>query len=147
MRHRMVIAALSLIGLLLSVYLTLHRLGLVGPIACGTGGSCDRVQLGPFGALLGLPVAAYGVGGYLVLLGVSLAGLQERWLDHPGPARLLAAVSLLGVAFTIYLTYLELFVIRAICWWCVGSAVIIVGIFVASLIGMRSVRSEERQGD
>jgi uncharacterized membrane protein len=42
-----------------------------------------------------------------------------------------------GVAFAIYLTYLELFVIHAICRWCVGSAVIITGIFICSLLGLR----------
>lgn len=136
MRHRMVAATLSLIGLLLSIYLTLHQLGIVGPIACASGASCDRVQLGPYGALFGVPVAAYGVAGYLALLVVALAGLQERWLARPGPTRLLVALSGLGVAFTIYLKFLELFVIRAICAWCVGSAVLIAAIFAASMLGL-----------
>ena len=56
-------------------------------------------------------------------------------------------ISGVGVAFTIYLTYLELFVIHAVCTWCLASAGIIAGIFVASIIGVRSVRGEERQGD
>ena len=144
MRHRMVAATLSLIGLLLSIYLTLHRLGVVGPIACGGSASCDRVQLGPYGALFSIPVAAYGAAGYFALLAVALVGLQEPWTGHRAPTRWLAAISGLGVAFTIYLTYLELFVIHAVCAWCLASAGIIAGIFVASMIG---VRSEKRQGD
>ena len=141
MRHRMVAATLSLIGLLLSIYLTLHRLGVVGPIACGGSGSCDQVQLGPYGALFSIPVAAYGAAGYLALLVVALVGLQEPWTGHRAPTRWLAAISGLGVAFTIYLTYLELFVIHALCRWCVASAAIIVAVFAASLAGLRRRRA------
>jgi len=137
MRHRMVAATLSLIGLLLSIYLALHRLGLVGPLACGGSSSCDEVQLGPYGALFSIPVAAYGAAGYLALLVVALVGLQESWAGLRGPTLWLAVISGLGVAFTIYLTYLELFVIHALCRWCVASAAIIVAIFAASLAGLR----------
>lgn len=144
MRHRMAAATLSLIGLLLSIYLTLHRLGVVGPIACGGSDSCDQVQLGPYGALFSIPVAAYGAAGYLALLVVALVGLQEPWAGRRAPTLWLAAISGLGVAFTIYLTTVELFVIHAVCTWCLASAGIIAGIFVASMIG---VRSERRQGD
>ena len=144
MRHRMAAAALSLIGLLLSIYLTLHRLGVVGPIACGGSASCDRVQLGPYGALFSIPVAAYGAAGYLALLVVALVGLQEPWAGRRAPTLWLAVISGLGVAFTIYLTYLELFVIHAVCSWCLASAGIIAGIFGASMVG---VRGEKRQRD
>jgi uncharacterized membrane protein len=141
MRHRMVAATLSLIGLLLSIYLTLHRLGVVGPIACGGSGSCDQVQLGPYGALFSIPVAAYGAAGYLALLVVALVGLQERWAGRRAPTLWLAVISGLGVAFTIYLTYLELFVIHALCRWCVASAAIIVAVFAASFAGLRRRRA------
>jgi uncharacterized membrane protein len=141
MRHRMVAAMLSLIGLLLSIYLTLHRLGVVGPIACGGSGSCDLVQLGPYGALFSIPVAAYGAAGYLALLVVALVGLQEPWAGHRAPTGWLAVISGLGVAFTIYLTYLELFVIHALCRWCVASAALIVAVFAASLAGLRRRRA------
>ncbi len=141
MRHRIVAATLSLIGLLLSIYLTLHRLGVVGPIACGGSGSCDQVQLGPYGALFSIPVAAYGAAGYLALLVVALVGLQEPWAGRRAPTLWLAVISGLGVAFTIYLTYLELFVIHALCRWCVASAAIIVAVFAASLAGLRRRRA------
>jgi uncharacterized membrane protein len=143
----MVAAALALVGVLLSVYLTLHRLGMIGPIACGSGQACDTVQLGPYGALFGIPVAGYGVAGYLAILVAALVGLQDRFLVHPGPTRAIVLLSGAGVAFTIYLTYLELFVIHAVCTWCVGSAVVIASIFVAGVIGLKSARGERRQGD
>ena len=50
---------------------------------------------------------------------------------------LLLVFSGIGFAFTVYLTYLELFVIKAICRWCVGSAVIITLIFFVALLDWR----------
>ncbi len=140
MRHRMAAAALALLGLLLSTYLLLHRFGLVGALACTGGDSCDRVQLGRYGEFLGVPVAAYGVGGYLTLLVVALAGLQPGRVERRGPTVALAAFSGLGVAFTLYLKYLELFRIHAVCPWCLVSAAIIVAIFGVSLAGLRQHR-------
>jgi uncharacterized membrane protein len=132
----MVIAALALAGLLVSLYLLLHQLGLVGQLACGTG-ACEQVQASRFAWFLGVPVAAIGLGGYLAILAVALAGLQARWTGSAGPTRLLVALSLVGVVFTLYLKYLELFRIHAICRWCVVSAAVIVAILATSVWGLR----------
>ncbi len=135
--HRQVVAVLALIGLLLSVYLVLFKLGMVGSLRCGGSGSYEEVQLGPWGSIFGIPVAAFGVAGYLVLLIVAMVGLQPRWLDRPEPTKWLVIFSGLGVLFTCYLFYLEIFVIHAICRWCVGSAVVIAAIFLVALSGSR----------
>jgi uncharacterized membrane protein len=124
MRHRQAIALLALIGLFIALYLSLHRLGVIGQLQCGTG-ACETVQTSAYAVFLGIPVAFYGVAGYLALLVVSLVGLRPSWVARRGPTVLLAVMSGLGLAFTLYLTYLELFVIHAICRWCVASAVII----------------------
>jgi uncharacterized membrane protein len=144
MRHRMAAAVLALGGLLLSVFLLLHQLGLGGSLACGGSGACERVQASPYAWLFGLPVAAYGVGGYAAILAVALAGLQPRWAGSRAPTRLLVLLSAGGVLFTAYLKWLELFRIHAICRWCVGSAVLIVAILAVAVWG---VRSEERLSD
>jgi uncharacterized membrane protein len=136
-RHRQIATLLALAGLLLSCYLLLHRLGYMGELVCGPNGGCETVQASRYSAFLGIPVAAYGVAGYLSLLVVGMAGLQGRWAESAGPTKLLVLLSGLGVAFTIYLTALELFVIHAICRWCVGSAVIIVLLFVVSMLGLK----------
>ena len=133
---------LALAGLMLSTYLLLQRMGYLGALVCGTG-NCETVQASRWSEFLGIPVAAYGLAGYLGLFLVAFAGVQGRWVERPGPTRLLALLSGIGVAFSIYLTYLELFVIHAICRWCVGSAAIIVGVFVASLAGLKK-RDEVR---
>ena len=137
MRHRMVVATLALVGVLLSTYLTLYHYGLTGPLACGGAESCEKVQASRYALFLGVPVAVIVLGGYLGLLVVALAGLQGRFADRAGMSRLLVLLSGVGVLFTLYLTYLELFRIHAVCKWCVGSAAIIAAIFGVSIAGVR----------
>ena len=131
MRTRMAAALLSLAGLFVSLYLYLYKLGYIGTLACGTGG-CEKVQFSSYSRFLGIEVPLLGLVGYAALMGLSVLALQQpgsaRW---PGLLRLLTGG---GLAFTAYLTYLELFVIHAICRWCVGSAVIILLLFIASLV-------------
>ncbi len=140
MRWRMATALLSLAGLFVAAYLYLYKAGFIGTIACGTGG-CETVQVSPQSRFLGVEVALIGLVGYTVLLGVSLAALQPRWAQSRGPTVALAVLSAGAVLFTGYLTYLELFVIHAICRWCVVSAVIISLVFVASLLDLRGRRT------
>jgi uncharacterized membrane protein len=74
---------------------------------------------------------------------LSLVGLQPALLGNQAITRLLAAMAGLGFAFTVYLTYVELFVIHAICRWCVSSAVIIAAITgVALHASLPSPRTE-----
>jgi uncharacterized membrane protein len=132
----MTAALLSLTGLFISAYLYLYKLGKIGSLACGTGG-CETVQWSPWSRIAGIEVSLVGLLGYATLLVLSLAALQPTRLNRRSPGLLLAVVSGLGVLFTIYLTYLELFVIHAICRWCVASGVIILAIFLVSLIDLR----------
>jgi uncharacterized membrane protein len=137
MNARMTVALLSLVGVFVALYLYLHKLGFIGHLACGAGG-CETVQLSGYSRFLGVDVHLIGVGGYATLLTISLVSLQRpaesRW---PRLALWLAGV---GVLFSAYLTYLELFVIRAICRWCLGSAVIILLIFAAAWLDRRAGR-------
>jgi len=139
MRLRMAVAVLALLGLLVSVYLLLFKLGVVGSLVCGGSGACERVQTSPYAQFLGVPVAAYGVAGFGALLAVALAGLGERWVDRAAPSRVLAAMAGIGFLFAAYLTYLEIAVIHDICRWCALSALLITAILVVSLLGTRAV--------
>ncbi len=138
MRSRQAIALLALVGLFVALYLWLHALGFGGgsPIKCGTGG-CDTVQASPGAVLLGLPVAFYGVVGYLAVFVVALMALRPAALLERKWNVVLVGLATVGVLFTAYLTYLELFVIHAICRWCVGSAVIITVIWVVAVLAWR----------
>jgi len=136
---RMAVAVLSLVGLLLSAYLSLFKLGVIESLTCQIG-SCDRVQSSPWAVFLGIPVPYLGVAGYVGLLAVSLAGLQPRFSRERWVALSLFAMSAAGVAFSAYLTYLEAFRIRAWCMWCVISAVLMTVIFLLTIPGLRRAR-------
>ena len=136
MIYRMSAALLSLVGLFISAYLYLYKLGKIGNLVCGTGG-CETVQWSPWSQVAGIEVSLVGVLGYAGLVLLSLAALQAGLTKQRWPGVLLAVLAGIGVLFTLYLTYLELFVIHAICRWCVASGVVIVAIFVASLLDIR----------
>jgi uncharacterized membrane protein len=132
----MAIAVLSLIGLIVAGYLSLHRMGYIGELQCSIGG-CEVVQSSRYAVFLGMPVAYLGLVAYVGLLVVSLIGVQPgRERDRRISIALLAG-SAVGVLFSAYLTYLEAFVIHAWCQWCVISAVIVTCIFVISVIEVR----------
>ena len=130
MSRREVVAALALAGIFVALYLTLYKLGAIGELSCRIG-SCETVNSSPWAVFLGAPVAAWGVGFYVVTF--AIAGLQGRFAESRRLSLALVMLSGIGVVFSGWLTYLELFVIRAICQWCVVSAVIVFAIFAVSV--------------
>ncbi len=145
MRHRQVIAVLSLVGFLISLYLWLHAIGVIGELKCGTG-SCEVVQASPYARVAGVPVAFFGVVGYVALFVTALIGLQPSFLPRRSLSVLLAALATGGLLFTGYLTYLEAFVIHAWCRWCLGSAATIGVIWVVAVMSLRRSVARENPG-
>jgi uncharacterized membrane protein len=143
-KPRAIVVLLSLVGAFVALYLTLYKVGVVGTLTCSVG-SCESVNLSRWATFLGLPVAAWGLGTYVVLFALSLVGVQERFDGSRAISVALLALSGWSVLFSAWLTYLELFVIHAICMWCVISAVLMLGIFVASVLDFRDVRNMETQ--
>lgn len=137
MSKRMVIAALALAGIFLATYLTLYKLGYIGALACSVG-QCETVNLSRWATFGGLPVAAWGVGFYVSVFAVAFAGTTERFVDAPWVSHALLALTGWGVLFSGWLTYLELFVIHAICMWCVVSAMLVCVLFAISLLEWRA---------
>lgn len=131
-RNRMLIAVIALVGLLISLYLTLHKYGVIGTLACGVG-SCDTVQSSPWAVFFGVPVPVIGLVGYALLLGVALFGLQPDRVNSRGVGMTLFLLADGALIFTLYLTYLEAFVIHAWCRWCLASAALIALIWIATL--------------
>jgi uncharacterized membrane protein len=108
--------ALAMAGVGVAGYLTyVHYAGL-HPI-CGVSQGCETVQTSSYASLLGIPVALLGLISYVLVL----ASLRVR-----GEAALLGGygLTLIAFAFSLYLTYREVFTIHAICTWCVSSAII-----------------------
>lgn len=127
---KVVILILSALGIALSVYLTYLHYSNVDAAFCVAGSGCDTVRESSYSAIFGIPVALFGAIGYSLIFVLSLVSISPkvRWLS-------LYLVALAGVVFSAYLTYLELFVINAICIFCVASAIIVTAIWVILLIG------------
>jgi uncharacterized membrane protein len=136
MLKRMAVAALALIGIFVALYLTFYKMGLIGQLTCTIGG-CERVNTSEWATFLGLPVAMWGVGFYVATFVVAFAGTTERFVNARIISLALVVMSGIGVLFSAWLTYLELFVIHAICQYCVVSAIIVLIIFGLSMADLR----------
>lgn len=130
---RTAIVAVSLVGAAISAYLVYVHYAGVEPI-CAASGGCEKVQSSKYAELAGIPVALLGLLGYLAILAATLV---------PGElARMVASsLAIVGLGFSIYLTYLELFEINAICQWCVASAIAMTALAVLTVI--RAIRVTE----
>lgn len=115
---------LSLLGMGVSAYLTWHRLAATS-LWCGGVGSCDQVNASRFAQLLGIPVAYLGLAMYLTLLVLSLISWRAGDRAPGWIPTVIFGLTLFGFFYSAYLTGIELFVLHAICVWCVTSAVII----------------------
>jgi uncharacterized membrane protein len=135
---RMLAALVALAGSFVALYLALFKLGYIGNLVCAVG-SCEVVQTSKWATLLGYPVAVWGVAYYAGVLAVCLVGLSPTLVDSRRVSQLLVLLTATGVLFSLWLTYLELFVINAICMWCVVSAVLASLLFVVALLDLREV--------
>ena len=139
----MVVGMLAFIGVFLSTYLTLYKLGYIGELQCAVG-SCETVNTSRWATFFGLPVAAWGLGFYVATLALVMLGIQERYADSRGVSIALVTMTGWGVVFSGWLTYLELFVIHAICQWCVVSAILVLVMFVLSVADYREMVASQR---
>jgi len=136
----MILGMLALIGVFVSTYLTLFKLGYIGTLKCAVG-SCETVNTSRWATFLGLPVAAWGLGFYVAMLILVMLGIQEKYVDSRAFSVAQVALTGWGVLFSGWLTYLELFVINAICVWCVTSACIVALMFIVSVLDLRDFRT------
>ena len=139
----MIIAALALCGTGLATYLAMYKLGMIGQLAC-TVGQCETVNLSRWATFLGMPVAVWGVGFYVVLFLVALTGTTERFVNATWVSHALLALSAWGVLFSAWLTYLELYVIHAVCMFCVISAILVTVLLFVSILEWKDRPTEVR---
>jgi uncharacterized membrane protein len=132
----MVIAALSLAGVGLATYLAMYKLGMIGTLACSVG-QCETVNLSKWSVFLGIPVAVWGLGFYVGLFLVAFFGTTQRFAEAEWISHAMLAMTGWGVVFSGWLTYLELFVIHAVCMFCVISAILVAVLFVLSVLEWR----------
>jgi len=122
-------ATLATAGAAIACYLLYVR-STGGTLACVTGG-CDTVQHSSYSELLGVPVAALGLAGFLGLLGAALVRGEVARLTQ-------ATLALAGFFFGVYLLYVQLLVIDAICQWCVASDLLTTAIAALALLRLRA---------
>ncbi|MCJ7733656.1 MAG: hypothetical protein MUP11_03815 [Anaerolineales bacterium] len=138
------IPLLSIIGAGIAGYLAYVEFNQVEAV-CGPVGNCNSVQESPYATLFGiLPVGVLGVMGYIMILIIWLVEL----LNLPDWKSTLQyafwAVTLFGLLFSIYLTFLEPFVIGATCMWCISSAVIMTILFLLATGKIRRATEEDQ---
>ena len=127
------ILVLALLGLGVAVYMTYIE-ATYTPAVCGPVGDCNAVQTSSYARLFGvIPVGLLGVAGYVAILAAWMfKRLRQDRLAGYMPVAILG-MSAFGALFSVYLTYLELLVIHAVCIWCLTSALLITLIMLASL--------------
>lgn len=122
----------SIIGLIVSGYLSYVKI-FHTPIYCTPGlGDCQSVNSSRWSELWGIPVALIGLVGYLCILFIVFLS-HKVTLIKTHTSEFLFGLGLFGFLFSAYLTYLELFVLRTICQWCILSALCMTVIFIASI--------------
>lgn len=112
---------ITVLGLFISLYLFYEKM-VGGDLICGIS-SCDVVNNSSYSEIYSIPISFFGVIYYLSM--ITILFLKKY--------KLFFIFSIVGLSFSLYLTYLEAFVILAWCQWCVTSALIVLGQFAISL--------------
>ena len=142
---RLASLAVAGLGLADAIYLSWIKLS-HQTAACSAAGDCSTVNNSIYAEIAGVPIAVFGAGAYVFM--ILILGLESRVqlaADH-GPW-LVYGVSLAGVLYSAYLTYIELFVIKAICPFCVFSALALVVLLILSGIRLFRPSPENESAD
>jgi uncharacterized membrane protein len=131
-RLAIAVAVVCSIGIAVAGYLTyVHYAGVNVP--CPLSGGCEVVQRSHYSKLDGIPVSLLGLLGYIAILCTLVVRGESGRLAGFG-------LALVGFGFSMYLTYREVFTIKAICPWCVSSAVLMT--VLAILTAIRALREQ-----
>ncbi|HHJ06724.1 MAG TPA: vitamin K epoxide reductase family protein [Anaerolineae bacterium] len=143
---RLAMVVLVITGIGVSTYLLWGYTVPGAELSCGGSHGCETVKNSPYANVVGVPIPIIGLASYLTLLFLLLAQeipfvSEKGW--SPYVALAVFAFALIGVLFSAYLTYLELFVIFAICRWCVASAIILMTLLLLSIFNLRHSNQAE----
>lgn len=122
-------AFLAAFGVGVAAYIAIAEADGGAPACLAGSGGCETVAASSHSELAGISVALIGVFGYALLLAVALLRGDAARVAGFG-------LGLVGFGYTVYLTFLELFVIDAICQWCIVSAVLMVALFAVNAARM-----------
>ena len=128
------------IGLLDALYLSWSKLA-HQQVICGTYKGCETVNSSPYAEIGGIPIAILGAVAYIAVLALLyLEGRSTFWQEN-GPLAIFV-ISLAGTLFSAYLTYLEIAVIHAVCFYCVVSAIAMTAVFAFTIIRLVNPQAE-----
>ncbi len=128
---------LAFIGLIDAGYITVkYYTG--GEVACPITGGCSDVLTSTYSQIAGLPVSVYGLLFYtaVLLLAFLYLDMKKSWME-----KLMPLLGLIGFLFTLWFVYLQIFVIEAICFYCMISAILSTTIFALAVTAFIKTRS------
>ena len=124
--------ALTILGLLVSIYMTIYKFTSNDAMCVGSG-DCHTVNTSKYSEVNGIPVAAVGVLGYTSLLGVLWLERKPGFFKDNG-SMIFFGISLIGFFFTLWLVYVEVALLKAYCPFCITSQISMTIIFILSVI-------------
>jgi len=122
----------AILGALDAAYLFVLKLTSLTAL-CLNSGDCATVNASRYSEIFGIPVSLLGLLAYLTIIGIHALETRSRFFKQNGNL-LIFGLSLAGVVFSAYLTYISKYVINAVCPFCVASAIFITLIFVLSIV-------------
>ena len=122
---------LVVLGLLVSIYMTIYKVTSNNAMCLGSG-DCSTVNASKYSEVNGVPVAVFGVIGYLAILSVHYFENRNRFFKQ-NSTLMIFGMSLTGFLFTIWLIYVEVALLKAICPFCVTSQVAMTIIFMIAV--------------
>ena len=142
-RLRQILIGLTVIGLLVSIYMTIYKLTNNESMCIGNGG-CSIVNASGYSEINGIPVALVGVGGYLAILAVLLLEHKPGFLAD-NASMILFGLTLTGFLFTVWLIFVEVALLKALCPFCVTSQITMTIVFILTVI--RVIKQPQIQED
>jgi uncharacterized membrane protein len=125
--------ALAILGVLVSIYMTIYKLTSNNSMCLGSG-DCSTVNASPYSQVYGVPVAFIGMLGYGAILTLLLMKDRAGKVFEQNSLLGVFGLAVTGFAFTLYLIYLEIFVIRALCPFCITSQITMTILFIITII-------------
>lgn len=129
--HR-VSLALAMVGLLVSIYMTIYKVTSNDALCLGSG-DCSTVNASRYSEVYGFPVASVGIAGYFAILLTHWYENRDTFFKRNGPL-LVFGMALTGFIFTIYLIYIEFAILKALCPFCLVSQITMTMLFLISII-------------
>lgn len=129
---RIISFILAVVGVIDSAYLSWVKI-IHAEVYCGGSGNCQTVANSPYSEVAGIPIAIFGLAAYLLIIGLLFLEGRGKFWQQNSPL-IIFGVTLAGTIYSIYLTYIEVAVIYAICPYCVVSAIVMALLLIVAII-------------